>query len=529
MDMIGGLMRTTSRFAIAAAASVIVTNAMAADLGGNCCADLEERVAELEATTARKGNRRVSLTVYGQVNEAILWWDDGEESNAYVVTNNSGRTRFGFRGDARISSEWSAGYLIEVGIRIAGSDNVDQFVDDDRSSVNALDLRHSAWYIESNRLGRVWVGHTDMSTENITAINLSNAGVIASADVNLFSGGFFLRQDDGRLLVSSSSGALAGLRWRDINSQFFAQGNPGDGTRANLVRYVSPTFSGFTFSAAWGEDDFWDVALRYANEWNGVRVAAGVGYQEWTDGNDVTFLPTDSLGVFDSALTGSQNQPGCADLDRTEDPIVFGVGSDVDCQAFGISGSVMHVPTGLYIHGAYGFVQDDNRRLLFALRTDGLVRNVDDRDEFWYVQAGIEKNFIGLGKTTVYGEFYQSDTGGGLSNGDVRNIGRFFPARDFEFNSLSFTTAENGFITNSSVDVWGFGIVQQIDAAAMDLYIGFRNYSGDADVVFRNDRTLTIDHEYADDETIDIGSKKFRKKLDFEDFQAVMAGARIRF
>ena len=43
--------------------------AFAADLGGDCCADLEERVAELEATTARKGNRKVSLSIYGQVND----------------------------------------------------------------------------------------------------------------------------------------------------------------------------------------------------------------------------------------------------------------------------------------------------------------------------------------------------------------------------------------------------------------------------------------------------------------------------
>ncbi len=119
--MIGGLKKTTSRFAIAAAASVIATSAMAADLGGNCCADLEERIAELEATTARKGNRRVSLTVYGQVNEGILWWDDGEETNAYVVTNENSRSRFGFRGDARINPEWSAGFLLEVGVRIANS------------------------------------------------------------------------------------------------------------------------------------------------------------------------------------------------------------------------------------------------------------------------------------------------------------------------------------------------------------------------------------------------------------------------
>jgi len=32
--------------------------AKAADLGGDCCADLEDRVAELEATTVRKGNKR---------------------------------------------------------------------------------------------------------------------------------------------------------------------------------------------------------------------------------------------------------------------------------------------------------------------------------------------------------------------------------------------------------------------------------------------------------------------------------------
>ena len=45
-----------------------VGSVRAADLGGNCCADLEERIAELEATTARKGNRKMSLTITGQVN-----------------------------------------------------------------------------------------------------------------------------------------------------------------------------------------------------------------------------------------------------------------------------------------------------------------------------------------------------------------------------------------------------------------------------------------------------------------------------
>ena len=60
-------------------------SASAADLGGNCCADLEERIAELEATTARKGNRKVSLTISGWVGEQVLWWDDGSAKGTYVT------------------------------------------------------------------------------------------------------------------------------------------------------------------------------------------------------------------------------------------------------------------------------------------------------------------------------------------------------------------------------------------------------------------------------------------------------------
>lgn len=507
--MIGGLKKTTSRFAIAAAASVIATSAMAADLGGNCCADLEERIAELEATTARKGNRRVSLTVYGQVNEGILWWDDGEETNAYVVTNENSRSRFGFRGDARINPEWSAGFLLEVGVRIANSGTVNQFVDDNVPSNLALDLRHSAWYIESNRLGRVWVGHTNMATEGITEINLSNAAVIGAVDVNNYAGGFFARLND-RLLVGPDLGSA--LRWRDLTSQFHGAANPGDGTRANLVRYVSPTFSGFTFSASWGEDDFWDVALRYANEFNGIRVAGGIGFQQWTDGNDNSVFLANGVDALVVGTGLSQGQPGCADLDTAFVPLgtvnpFFEFGDDVDCHALGLSGSVMHVPTGLYLFGAYGFVEDENRRLLFALQTDGVIRDADDRDDFWYVQAGIEKNFFGLGSTTIYGEFYQGNAGAGLRNGGVRDLAVLFPTVGFD----------DVLITNSTLEVWGFGLVQQIDAAAMDLYIGFRNYSGDADLAFldRNGDGVVVD--------------AFRRKVDFDDFQAVFGGAIIRF
>ncbi|HLB06509.1 MAG TPA: porin, partial [Alphaproteobacteria bacterium] len=97
------------------AGGLSVSSASAADLGGNCCADLEERIAELEATTARKGNRKVSLTISGWVGEQVMFWDDGDEQNVYVgglgTTINS---NVKFTGQATISPGWSAGYVIHV-------------------------------------------------------------------------------------------------------------------------------------------------------------------------------------------------------------------------------------------------------------------------------------------------------------------------------------------------------------------------------------------------------------------------------
>ncbi|HWE17338.1 MAG TPA: hypothetical protein VG758_09165, partial [Hyphomicrobiaceae bacterium] len=96
--MNGGLLKVAGHGAIAALAGVLLNaaSAQAADLGGNCCADLEERVAELEATTVRKGNRRVSLTLSGQVNRSVLYWNDDFDADVYSVDNAISNSRFRF-------------------------------------------------------------------------------------------------------------------------------------------------------------------------------------------------------------------------------------------------------------------------------------------------------------------------------------------------------------------------------------------------------------------------------------------------
>ncbi len=450
--MIGGMMKSISLLALAAAAGLFATSASAADLGGNCCADLEERIAELEATTARKGNRKVKLTVSGHVNENIVFWNDGTERDIYVgQTNLAAQTRFRFVGDAKISEDLSAGYLLEIGTASTRSDSVDQVADD---AGGAVAIRHSAWWIQSKHLGKIWLGQTSTATDGITEINLANTAHIGLQNSAANVGGYFVRNGDSSLSKTRMTTFMGGAN--STGSPAVDSSQIGEGNRQNVVKYESPTLMGFMVATSFGEDDMWDVATRYAGEHHGFKLAFGIGYQQWTDGNN--------------------DERNCV-------AAVAGTGSDRKCQQLGLSGSVMHVATGLFVHGAYGIRWDDNVKL-----RDPALKDTSDR---YYLQAGIEQKFFALGKTTLFGEFQQW------------NIG----ATGATFANAPSTVATA--VIESRTTMWGLGLNQSIEAAAMDLYVNYQHYSIDKATI--------------------VGATGGLNASGIKDFQAVIAGGIIRF
>lgn len=450
------------------------TAANAADLGGDCCADLEERIAELEVTTARKGNRKVSLSVSGYVNEAVMYWDDGHEQNVYLGTNDAARGRFRFVGDAKINKEWSVGYLLEIGVRSNRLNRTDQnhahgFSNQPGGvevSANGLDIRQNTWWIQSTKLGRLWLGQTDQATERITEINLSST--------NLFLKHYGRWNSSFRLYAPD--GTLSNVTWGHIlpQSGFTGEGVPGEGDRWNLVRYDTPEIGGFVASAAWGDDDFWDVALRYAGEHAGFKFAGGIGYAAWVG-------------------EGGLNSRGCA----------IDAGGSSECETLGLSASIMHEDTGLYFTGAYGIKWDDNRQAAFA------GAPVDDSDSFYSLMVGVENKFgaLGaLGKSTIYGEYEHYDTGaiiggnGATASGLPRNVAQVF--------GVGGTYRGAG----ADIDVWGIGFNQNIEKASMDLYIAWRH--AEAEI-------------YGSDNGVKGGPGA--SKVDVEAMDMIMGGSRIQF
>jgi hypothetical protein len=409
-SMMGG-MTVTFRVACLATAALMISGALqarAADFGGDCCADLEERIAELEATTARKGNRKVSLTISGYVAQAITYWDDGGEDNTYLWgLGPTQATHFKVNGQAKISEGWTAGYLMRIQNL---SDNPFAANQAETARGQDLNVQMSFWYIQSKDLGKVSVGrmaHAGKSAGMFT--DLSGTQIISN--YVMFDGaGFRLRRDDG---------TLSPVTWGNLAfcySQARPWGGDCNGIVSNGVRYDTPAFGGFTASASWAEDDFWEVAVRYAGEVAGFKLAGGVAYSENKD---------------------ELNQPPLAP---------FTGFAEKDTSYFQAGGYAQHVATGLFLHGIYGHEDNSETTLLSGA--------VPLDSEHWYVKAGLRQKFSPLGHTILWGEYALYD------------------------DQLGPAALARG-ATSSEFEKFGGGIAQEIDAAAMTIWLKYRVQQAD--------------------------------------------------
>ena len=496
------LMRTASGLALVAAASMLATSAMAADLGGNCCTDLEERVAELEATAARKGNRKVSLQIYGQVSETVMWWNDGSESNVFVVENNFIKNTLGFQGAAKITSDWSAGFKMELQIRAYRSSNANQLALGASNNLQiptyntqSVSLRHAYWYLQSQQYGRITVGRDVDSAVGTSSITLVNPdGFNGPTGPGFANGGFFLRR--------AGTTGNAGLSSRTWQSSAWI--NNGDGPlpfdyaqTKGLVKYTSPFFlgqtksSGFQYAADWGADDAWSMALRYAEEFGSFRFAAGIGYSNFT---------APDRGFCSTGASGNNPVAGANPVFGATNP-ALDLGSTGDCDSVQLSASALHLPTGLFVSAGYAEMNDKLAGRAAIARSGNNQFGVDGKSDFWWIMGGWQAKLNPLGSTIFWGQYLDVGAGLNSANGIVSTI-----AANDVLNSIGAVAIQR----SASTQAWGLGVSQNVDAAAMTLYAGFHNVSTDFTLGSTTSNTV-------------------RKANPIDDMQIFYTGATIKF
>ncbi len=481
--MFGGLTKTSSRIAIAAALGMTLGGfvmsshpAKAADLGGDCCADLEERVAELEATTVRKGNKKVSVTLSGWVVKDGMWWDDGEETNFYIGDKDTTlSSHFQISGSATIAPGWSGGYTISVeapgnanGFFTNQQDDNTNFegVVDGTSSDRLLRVLLSYMYIKSDKYGTLNWGLLSQATDNVALLPDLSGTIIESNGVFFEGPGFFLRPKGA---VHSALGQ-ANTVWGQFVTCLSGGGIIGvdcNGNTTNGVRYDSPTWGGFSVSGGYGEDDYWDVAAKYAADWNfwgGFKFSAAYGFTHMLDENYI---------FSGGGLNGFR--------------------LDVDLHQVGAS--ILHVPTGLFVYGMYSAEEADSAAFIppaFKFQQDA------ETPDAFFVKAGIKRTWLPLGATVLWGEFGQyNDQFSTLVGANLCAVGGFAQAFPAANNALGptgpfFGTApicfnnvfNNGvFVDDSEVQRWGVGVVQEIDSAAMHVFARWQHQDLDVDLI----------------------------------------------
>lgn len=310
----------------------VVTPGFAADKAGpsDGLADLEERVAELETTVARKGNRRMSLTLYGQINKGVLWLNDGSESQFKFTDGHMSGTRVGIMGSAKVSPNFDVGYKVELGIN-------------DQPSIPVLEdqvtVREANWWVKS-AVGKFTVGLQHIASSDVAGISVANN------------------------LVASQPLGLQPL----ANTVLFGINLPFSDIRRNAIRFDSNDMGGFILSGSYAkgdtpfgmgfsDGDAWDVALRYAAEMGGFRVAGGIAYSQ--QDQNIWLSPIVPTG---------------------RDRVISG------------SASVKHLASGFFVNGSVGDVQGET-----------VLGGGDYRA--YQGTAGWEGKINTWGTLTIYGEY----------------------------------------------------------------------------------------------------------------------------
>jgi predicted porin len=222
-----------------------------------------------QALEIKSGNDKVGVQVYGQLNRALMYADDGNESKLFHVDNDNSSTRVGLKGKVAANESLTIGTVFEVEWQANASNEVSMKTE---TISGEFRERHVDIYFDFKNIGKFSLGKGHMASDTVSEVDLSDTKLIGSSDVADV-GGRFLFYDAGQQ-ASSEEEQAPGLMVIDVFNNM-------DGlSRKNRLRYDTPSFGGFSLATAVGEKEMFDLSLNYSGEFSGTKVKAAVAYSD---------------------------------------------------------------------------------------------------------------------------------------------------------------------------------------------------------------------------------------------------------
>ncbi|MBE1284751.1 MAG: porin [Rhodobacteraceae bacterium] len=221
--------------------------------------------AELKWDNASGGYVRL----YGQVSPTFQSVDDGFQSYDNFLDNSHSNTRVGLWVMQPLA-DGTFGFNFETALGWTNTAGVNQNQQSTGFDWDRGDLRKVDFSYKSNTWGTVYVGQGSMATDGVADKSLNNNAMTTYNGIGDFAGGYQFR---------TTTGALSGVTIGSVMPSL-------DGGRRGRIRYDSPTFNGFQVAVAAGEeilsttnsDNYYDIAIKYVQDFDGFEVAGGVGF-----------------------------------------------------------------------------------------------------------------------------------------------------------------------------------------------------------------------------------------------------------
>jgi uncharacterized coiled-coil protein SlyX len=224
-------------------------------------------------------NPKATVKLYGQVNKAVLYSNDGDKGNTYLVDNDNASTRIGVLGAINPNDKYEIGTRIEVEYQTNPSNLVDQ--EDKRVEDIGFEKRHLDLWVDVNALGKFSLGWGSTASDGTSEMDLSGTGIVGYSSIADMAG--------GQLFFDKNTNTLSDT---PINAAFSNMDGLG---REERIRYDSPSLNGFVGSASYVAEGGGDLAVRYTAQMDAFKLAAAAAYAN----------PGSSSILIDDQLAGS--------------------------------------------------------------------------------------------------------------------------------------------------------------------------------------------------------------------------------
>jgi predicted porin len=211
--------------------------------------------------------KKVKVTLYGQIAKVFGVVGDGETETFKVGENGNTATRMGLDGRGKMTNDISVRTRLEFGVQSGNTGGGSQFVNQE-GAASRFTVRHLDLILSSKKFGAIWIGRGDTAS-NGTA----EASTLGAIDTGRLGGTTASLIGSYRVLNENEN-----LATRDLGSvgSFFNNFDGAD--RSNRIRYDTPTFFGFRAGASFIDKHNFDTALWYNGKIAGTTVKGAVGF-----------------------------------------------------------------------------------------------------------------------------------------------------------------------------------------------------------------------------------------------------------